>query len=79
MTDGPGPVRKTVCDVWEGVLPERRGVEVKEHEHMGGEWVKRSKGAKGSEIWRPLAGLGDVRVDTSFEFAEDLFPNCCSR
>ena len=31
--------RKTTCYVWEGVLPERRGEEVKEREHMGGEWV----------------------------------------
>jgi hypothetical protein len=52
----------SICDVWEGVLPERRGVEVKEQEHMGGEWVKRPKEAKGCEIWRALEGLGNVRV-----------------
>jgi hypothetical protein len=48
-------------------------VEVKEQEHMpvGGEWVKRPKGAKGCEIWRPLEGLGYVRVDKSFGLAED--------
>jgi hypothetical protein len=40
---------------------------------MGGEWVKRPKGAKGCEIWRPLVGLGYVRVDSWFQSAEDRF------
>ncbi len=39
---------------------------------MGEEWVKQPKGAKGCEIWRPLVGLGNVRVDSSLQFAEDL-------
>ena len=39
--------RKTICDVWEGLLPERCGVEVGEREHMGGEWVKQPEVAKG--------------------------------
>jgi hypothetical protein len=36
--------------VWEGVLPERRVVEERERARMGGEWVKRPKGAKGCEF-----------------------------
>ena len=33
----------------EGVLPERRDVEVREREMQGGEWVKRPAAAKGFE------------------------------
>jgi hypothetical protein len=44
---------KTICDVWEGVLPERSGVEVEGRAHMGGEWVKQPEVAKGFKMWRP--------------------------
>ncbi len=37
--------------------------------------------AKASEtdakIWRPLVGLGYVRVDSKFQSAEDRFQICC--
>ncbi len=41
---------KVMHGVWEGVLPERRVVEERERVHMGEEWVKRPKGAKGCEF-----------------------------
>jgi hypothetical protein len=60
--------RKTICVVWEGMLPERRDVEVKERKRMGGEWVKQPKGAKGLKIWRPQEIQGKVRVVCSLSW-----------
>jgi hypothetical protein len=47
--------------VWEGVLPERRDVEEKEREHMGGKWVKRPKRERRvAKFGVPLEALGFV-------------------
>ena len=66
--------RKTICAVWEGVLPERRDVEVKGRKHMGGGWVKQPKGAKGLKIWRPQESQGKSSCSLQLGFAEEFVP-----
>ncbi len=63
----------------EGVLPERRGVEVKERGYMGGEWVKQPEVAKGIRNLASARGPEQKIVEIAAWIRRGFVLICCSR